>query len=143
MQSFQARYPDLTVTLELDVDSQQLPEWARLALFRVFQAAVLNVAQHAQASHIWVRLLLDEEQVRLTLADDGRGFELPTTWLDFARTERCGLLMMQERVDALGGRMVVQSTIGSGTRVMVQVPLDQPPLPLPAYLAPAVPDRNG
>ena len=136
MQGFQSRYPEIAVTLELDADNRQLPEWARLALFRVFQAAVLNVAKHAQASHIWVRLLLEEEQVRLTVADDGQGFEVPSSWLDFARSERCGLLMMQERVDALAGRMMVQSTPGSGTRVMVQVPLDQPTLPLPAYLAP-------
>ncbi len=94
----------------------------------------MNVANHAQASHIWVRLRLEEEQVRLTVADDGQGFELPSSWLDFARTERCGLLMMQERVDALEGRMMVQSTPGSGTRVMVQVPSDQPALPLPCLL---------
>jgi signal transduction histidine kinase len=143
MQSFQSRYPDLAVTLELDVDHQQLPEWARLALFRIFQAAVANVAKHAQASQIWVRLLLDEDQVRLTVADDGQGFELPSSWLEFARTERCGLLTMQERVDALQGRMMVQSTPGSGTRVMVQVPLGQPAVALPAYLAFASPDRNG
>jgi signal transduction histidine kinase len=142
MQGLQSRDPELDVTLELDVDNQQLPEWARLALFRVFQAAVLNVTKHAQASHVWVRLLLDEDQVRLTVADDGQGFALPSSWLDFARTERCGLLMMQERVDALGGRMMVQSTPGSGTRVMVQVPLDQPAVPLPVYLALAVQDRN-
>lgn len=143
MQNFQARYPDLAVSLELDVDNQQLPEWARLALFRVFQAALSNVVQHAQASHIWVRLLVDEDQARLTVADDGQGFELPSSWLEFARTERCGLLMMQERVDALQGRMMVQSTPGGGTRIMVQVPLDQPAVALPAYLASASPDRNG
>jgi signal transduction histidine kinase len=123
MQSFCARNPDLAVTLELDVDHQQLPEWVRMALFRIFQAALANVAQHAQATHVWVRLVLDEAQVRLTVADDGQGFELPSSWLDFARSERCGLLMMQERVDALQGRMMVQSAPGSGTRIIVQVPL--------------------
>jgi signal transduction histidine kinase len=134
MQTFQARQPDITTTLELDVDKQQLPEWARLALFRVFQAAVANVAQHAQASQLGVRLFLNEKQVKLIVADDGKGFAVPVSWLDFARTERYGLLTMQERVDALQGRMMVQSTSGGGTRVLVQVPLHQPPLPLPAFL---------
>lgn len=143
MQNFQTRHPKMDVTLDLDVDHQQLPEWARLALFRIFQAAVANVAQHAQASQVWVRFKLEGEQVRLTIADDGQGFVVPEGWLDFAATERCGLLMMQERVDALKGRMMVQSAQGGGTRVLVQVPLAQPSLPLPAILASAVPDRNG
>jgi signal transduction histidine kinase len=139
MQSVQARDSDVVVILELDADHQQLPEWARLALFRVFQAAISNVITHAQASHIWVRMVLNDGEVRMTVADDGKGFDVPSSWLEFARTERCGLLMMQERVDALQGRMMVQSTSGGGTRLLVQVPMDQPPLPLPAYLAPTVP----
>lgn len=147
MQTFQTRHPDFSVTLELDVDrlpssdKQLLPEWARLALFRVFQAAISNVLKHAQASQILVRMRIEDDQLRLTIADDGQGFELPTSWLDFARTERCGLLMMQERVDTLLGRMMVQSAPGSGTRIIVQVPTDQPQNPLPAYFAPVVPDR--
>jgi signal transduction histidine kinase len=143
MQSFRTRHPEVQVTLELDVEQPQLPEWVRLALYRIFQAALSNVTRHAQAAHVWVRLVIDEAQMRLTVADDGLGFELPSSWLEFARTERCGLLMMQERVDALQGRMVVQSSLGGGTRVMVQVPLDQPTLPLPAYLASTEPARNG
>jgi signal transduction histidine kinase len=135
IQGFQSRYPELNVTLELDVDKHALPEWVRLALFRVYQAAISNVAEHAQASQVRVRLALSDADVRLTVADDGQGFELPTSWLDFARDGRCGLLMMQERVDALQGRIVVQSTPGGGTRVMLQVPREQPPLPVPAFLA--------
>ena len=142
MQLFQAQNEQLVVTLELDVDHQLLPEWARLALFRVYQAALANVVQHAQASHLWVRMRLDEEHLRLTIADDGQGFEPPASWLEFASAERCGLLMMQERVDALQGRMMVQSSPGSGTRIMVQVPIEQAAQPLPTYLSPAASERN-
>jgi signal transduction histidine kinase len=148
MQGFQARQPDIAVALELDVDSQQIEEWARMALFRIFQAAVSNVAAHARATEVGIQLLLSEDQVRLSVVDDGQGFAVPSSWLDFASGGRYGLLTMQERVDALQGRMVVQSTIGNGTRVVVQVPLAQPPLPLPAFLLTtasdkAAPDRNG
>jgi signal transduction histidine kinase len=172
LQAFQTRNPEIQLTLELDKDQQQLPEWARYALFRIYQAAVENVAKHAQATHMRVRLGFDEESVRLTVVDDGQGFDLPASWLDFAYTGRYGLLIMQERVDALRGRMMVQSITGSGTRITVQAPLDQPPLPLslpmeshvssslpslqsslplsgqkthvpPSGQAPSVPDRNG
>lgn len=134
MQNFQAQHDELAVTLELDVDQQTLPEWVRLALFRVYQAAVENVVEHAEASQLRVRLSLDDD-VRLTVADDGVGFAVPASWLDYARDGRCGLLMMEERVDALQGRIVVQSTPGSGTRVMIQVPRHQPSLPVPALFA--------
>jgi signal transduction histidine kinase len=147
MQTLQTRNPEIAVTLELDGeldgDQQQLPEWARVALFRIFQAAVQNVVQHSRASHLWVRLRLDSDEVRLTIADDGNGFELPANWLDFAQTEGFGLLMMQQRTDALHGRLMVQSSPGGGTRVGVQAPLDQPQRPLPAYLLYAAPERNG
>lgn len=140
MQSFQSRVPDTEVSLELDGDDLQLPEWARLALFRILQAALSNIDNHAQATQIRVRLHLDDEQIHLTVADDGQGFEVPANWLEFAQAERCGLLMMQERVDALRGRLMVQSKPGNGTRVIVQVPLHQPSAPLPAFLSPAAPD---
>ncbi len=130
MQTFQTQHPDLQITLELDADQQKLPEWVRVALFRVYQALLANVHQHAQATHLWVRLRLDEQQVRLTVADDGHGFDIPDSWLEFAGKDRCGLLMIQERMDALRGRMMVQSIPGGGARVMIQAPLRQPTAPL-------------
>jgi signal transduction histidine kinase len=130
MQMFQVKHPDLQITLELDADQQKLPEWVRVALFRVYQALLANVHQHAQATSMWVRLRFDEQQVRLTVADDGQGFDIPNSWLEFARQDRCGLLMIQVRMDALRGRMMVQSTPGGGARVMIQAPLRQPTAPL-------------
>jgi signal transduction histidine kinase len=141
MQILQVRSPEVEVTLALDVGGLQVPEWAQLALFRIFQAAVSNVYSHAQASHVWVRLLLNGEQIRLTVADDGQGFEVPDSWLGLARSGRYGLLTLQEQVDALGGRLVVQSTVGSGARLIVHAPLRQPATPLPGFLAPTAPDR--
>lgn len=143
IQLLQSKHPDLAVTSELDADEQTFPEWVRYAFFRIFQAAVANVEAHAEASALWIRLVLTDDVVRLTVADDGQGFVLPSSWLDFASTERYGYLIMQERVDALKGRLVVQSTAGSGTRVMVQVPRSQPLLPVSASTVVSVPDRNG
>ena len=129
MQGFQSLHPGFQVMLELDADHQQLPEWVRMALFRIYQALLENVSRHSQATHVWVRLRLDESHVRLTVADDGQGFTVPYSWLEFGRTNRCGLLMIQGRVDAIKGQMMVQSTPGSGVRVMIQAPLGQPSRP--------------
>ena len=125
-QSFQLHYPHLSIELELTPDRKELPEWVRFALFRIYQYTVDNVARHADATQVWVRLQLNEQQVRLVVADDGQGFELPENWLEFARTERFGLLNVQECADAIGGRLMVQSAPGNGTRVTVQAPLPQP-----------------
>lgn len=130
VQTLRERNPGLNVTLDLDVDHQQLPEWVRLALYRILQKALTNVEQHAEAANVWVQFRLGEERIRLKVADDGRGFVLPENssgaWLEFGREGRYGLLGIYERVHTLRGRFVVQSSPGSGTRIIIDIPREQP-----------------
>lgn len=121
-QSFQEMYPHLQVELELDVDNQTLPERVRLALFRIYQSALSNVAQHAEASHIWVQFRMGERQVVLRVVDDGRGFTVPGSWLDFAREGHFGFLGAMERAESIGGQLLVQSTPNIGTEIVVRAP---------------------
>ncbi len=121
-QSFQEMYPHLQVDLELDVDNQALPERVRLALFRIYQSALSNVAQHAEANHIWVQFRMGERQVVLRVVDDGRGFTVPGSWLDFAREGHFGFLGAMERAESIGGQLLVQSTPDIGTEIVVRAP---------------------
>lgn len=121
-QSFQDMYPQLQVELALDADNQALPERVRLALFRIFQSALANVAQHAQAHHILVQFRMNERQVMLRVTDDGHGFVVPGSWLDFAREGHFGFLGAMERAEAIGGRLTVQSAPDGGTEILVRAP---------------------
>ena len=88
-------------------------------LLRIGQEAINNSIKHAQAERILINLSFDAKNVRLSVRDDGHGFD--------ARTQitegRFGLVGMRERAEQIGGRLSVRSENGSGTEVIVDVPI--------------------
>ena len=121
-QQFQVKYPDIVVDLDLDVDGQTLPERVRLALFRIYQQAMANVAKHADANHVRVSFRLTDQQIRLKIIDDGYGFAVPNRWLELARDGHLGLLGAAERAEAIGGHLAVISSAEAGTTLAVTAP---------------------
>lgn len=91
------------------------------ALFRITQEALTNTAKHAHASQLDIRLVTDNEFVRLVITDDGRGFDL-THWAEAPGRQSWGLLTMVERAEAVGGYCQIESQLGEGTRIIVEVP---------------------
>ena len=91
---------------------------AAVALFRIAQEALNNTAKHAAARSIKVTLGVENGEVMLTIADDGRGFDPGSV-----RRGRWGMSTMRERAEAAGGRLAVESTPGQGTKVRASVPL--------------------
>jgi len=98
-------------------DVSELPTEAKLCLFRVAQEALNNALRHGKAKRIQLRLKKEEDNVIMTLSDDGSGFD-PTV-----ASEGMGLLSMQERVRFLGGVVLVNSQIGAGTEIQAELPL--------------------
>jgi PAS domain S-box-containing protein len=86
-------------------------------LFRVCQEALTNVARHAQASAATIRLRRTARRIVLEIEDNGHGFQPAAR-----RRRTLGLLGMQERVQAAGGRLVVHSAAGQGTMVAASLP---------------------
>ncbi len=102
-------------------DVTALPDRDRsIALFRILQQSLTNVARHAKATSIEVRLTQDAHALNLTVKDDGLGIT-PEQKLD---VRSIGLLGMRERVLAFGGSVVLQGEPGRGTTVTVRVPLE-------------------
>jgi signal transduction histidine kinase len=86
------------------------------------QEALTNVAKHARASRVAVRLECRESTIVVVVKDNGRGFEVKE--LTAQLPERgAGLLGMRERVALLGGSFDIQSHPGQGTRLMITVPV--------------------
>ena len=83
-----------------------------VALYRVAQEALNNVARHAKAEHAWVEVELSEAGARLEVRDDGRGFEL---W-DFG-AGHVGIRTMRERAAEIGADLALSSTTGAGASV--------------------------
>ncbi|MFH0809781.1 MAG: PAS domain S-box protein, partial [Pseudomonadota bacterium] len=101
---------------------QILPE-AELTLFRIAQEGLNNARRHAGASRVDIRLEFAERSVRMTVSDDGKGFDLPARVGDLARVGKLGLAGMQERAQLLGGTLLIDSAPGKGTKLTVEVPL--------------------
>jgi signal transduction histidine kinase len=111
-----ARRSALPVELDLRVD-RRLPERIEVAAYYVVSEALTNAAKHAHASVVEVELEADDATVRLSIRDDGVGGADPT--------RGSGLVGLRDRIEALGGKIQVASPAGSGTSVVVQIPIDE------------------
>lgn len=110
----------LTVDLSLPEVDPARGDAVATALFRVLQESLTNVARHAQAGKVDVRLSLENGAWALSVKDDGVGF-MPEP----GRHTDIGLLGMRERAQSLGGRFSVSSAPGQGTLVEVVIPATQ------------------
>jgi signal transduction histidine kinase len=97
----------------------RLPRDTELALYRVAQEALTNVARHAHATRVCVRLEQIGDILSLSVVDNGHGFD-PASALRTAESG-VGLLGIRERVDLIGGVLTLQSAPGQGTRLRVDV----------------------
>lgn len=107
--------------------SRRLPIETELAVFRIGQAAVHNAEQHADAEGIDVELEFHPGGVRLTITDDGCGFETPEHLGDLAYYGKLGLIGMLERAELVGGTLQIDSRPSVGTRIFLEVPEDPRP----------------
>ena len=98
-----------------------------------------NVARHARASQVTVRLRRLGGRAVLTIADDGAGFEVPDDLADLSRGRHFGVTGMRERAQLAGGDLMVESAPGEGCVLSVWMPAEAPPPaaePAPAAPAP-------
>lgn len=111
------------VAVDLDVsDARGLPMDAQTALLRIAQGALANTAQHARASRARVALVAVEGGARLTVTDDGVGFDPDSAGDAVSGTDSFGLRAMRERVEQLDGRLCVDSAPGRGASIIVTLP---------------------
>jgi signal transduction histidine kinase len=108
----------LTVNLTLPEEMSHLPREQRLALYRGGQEALTNVQRHAGASQVWLTLMDQDEQVVLLMSDDGVGFPGGP-----AKATSFGLRGLKERVEQLGGSIVLEARAGGGAQLRLSLPI--------------------
>jgi two-component system sensor histidine kinase UhpB len=111
------------VSIDADQGGARLPGHVEVALFRIIQEAVGNIARHAGATHVRIGMSVAAEVARVTVADDGRGFDVARAMGPDGSDSSVGLVGMQERVAILGGSIEIRSAPGSGTEIVVEVPV--------------------
>src|SRR3990172_1045963 len=110
-------------SFQLDGQPRRLSPEAELAIFRIVQEALNNVGRHAEAGQANVRLIFDQETVRVQVQDHGKGFEPPAGITELASGGHYGLLGMHERAQLVGAKLSLDSAPGGGTRISVELPL--------------------
>jgi PAS domain S-box-containing protein len=112
-----ARRSPIHVTLSVSLEARP-PEPIEIAVYYVVAEALTNAAKHSSASEISVTVASVEAMLQATIEDDGRGGAEPTAG--------SGLLGLIDRVEALGGRFVLHSPSGRGTKISIELPLVAP-----------------
>jgi signal transduction histidine kinase len=121
----QIKSDTLEVGLSVSPVLAKLPLDVRNACFRIVQEALTNVVRHAAARHVRVQLKSSESRVELAVWDDGRGFDVEAAYRRARTGGSLGILGMQERAELLGGKLVFESSPGTGTTVRASVPLPE------------------
>jgi len=103
--------------------SRRLPSEVEGTLYRVAQEALSNVERHSGARHVSVLLELEDALMRLIVEDDGQGFDVEFVHQAPEGGQRLGLLGLKERVALAGGTVVIESSPGAGTTILVRIPL--------------------
>lgn len=109
---------NLDVRLDLGEEPPQLTSEVRLGMYRIVQEALHNVMRHSGADEALVRLESTESLLRLTIRDNGSGFD-PETGI---RPTSLGLLSMRERAAAIGATLTIVSRPGGGTAIILERP---------------------
>lgn len=95
----------------------------KIFLFRIIQEALSNVEKHARAKRVSIRLEIEEEMLRITIIDDGVGFDMDAVLRDPEKWDHFGIKGILERARLVGGEGRIESKKGHGTKVVVEVPL--------------------
>ncbi len=103
--------------------NDRLPTSIEIGLYRVVQEALTNAAKHSRASNVHLQMDRPVGLVRCSVRDDGAGFDVAAV-LASRGGGGLGLLGMQERLNALGGSLEIQSLPGRGTTLLIKIPLE-------------------
>jgi signal transduction histidine kinase len=103
------------------LDEKRFTPEVETAAYRIVQEALTNVARHAQVNQVKVTIWFDQNILGIQVEDLGRGFDIESKQ---SAGNSGGLLGIQERVLLLGGKLTIESVVGSGTRLLAEVPME-------------------
>lgn len=121
---FEQRFK-ITVTLELGLDvKRRITGFAAIALFRIIQEALYNTGKHSRASYPRMNINVVDRQIVALVEDNGIGFDVRDIRLNSIAFRHFGLAFMKERASMLAGFLKIDSARGSGTRIIISIPLE-------------------
>jgi signal transduction histidine kinase len=127
LQEYALKFRDPTgmqLTFTTGTVTGKLEPQAAAGAFMIIQEAVNNARKHARATMVWIDIYEDTQMLTATVRDNGTGFDVSMVRASDVAQRSYGLLNMHERAVLLGGSCDIQSTIGSGTQVIIHLPIN-------------------
>jgi signal transduction histidine kinase len=124
LDSMLSRFTERTrilTTLKNNTSLKELNTAQRTCLFRIAEEAFTNIARHSGANNAQVELLTTKTHVTMTIQDDGKGFRESAAWKSRVH-KRLGLVGMRERAEMMHGVFTIESHLGQGTKITVEIP---------------------
>jgi signal transduction histidine kinase len=113
----------LPVTIDAEDYQDCLDLEAQGVVFAILDEAMNNARKHAQASHIWVLLAVEEDLFVAKVRDNGQGFDVDNVENSYGSRGSLGLVNLKERAELVGGTISIDSVPGRGTSVTLLVPI--------------------
>jgi len=117
IREFRKVYAHIQIERQTEIKEEEVPEFLKIALFRVMQEALNNIAKHSEADSVRLLLRKVENKIELTVEDNGIGFDPETA------EKGMGLTSMRERTELSGGTFRIESTPGKGTTIRASWPV--------------------
>jgi two-component system sensor histidine kinase UhpB len=115
----------IQVQFEASNDLGRASATLETAMFRIAQEAITNVLRHAEARHVNIQLVRTLTHLALIVQDDGCGFDARAAAHEAVTDQRWGLFGVRERVALLGGTFDIESSVGKGTALKVELPIEK------------------
>jgi signal transduction histidine kinase len=116
---------DIAVSFETTGSPFRLPPEVELSLYRIAQEGLSNIIRHAEANSARLQLCFTQDEIILTVSDNGRGFNIPDSPAEMTPSGHYGLLGMHERAELIGARLTIDSKPGEGTKLTVTMPVNK------------------
>jgi signal transduction histidine kinase len=114
----------IKVDVNVAGEERELSEEIKLGFFRIAQEAINNARKHSKSSRAVIGLNFRDNQIEMTISDDGVGFDMREVSARVTRKGNLGLMSMQERANLIDARLAIKSNPGQGTTVMIEKDLD-------------------
>lgn len=116
-----AQYSNIPIDVKVLGTERRLGEEVELVLFRIVQEALRNIWRHSEATQAGITVEFTNYKVKITISDNGKGFELPPTVGDFTKDGKLGLAGMEERARLVGAILSAESKAGKGTTIAIEL----------------------
>lgn len=115
------RYGNIQYRTVVEIEGHDLDPNRAIAVYRIIQECLTNVLRHARASRVEIRCVYELDNLVVQIEDDGVGFDTTAE----SSVKRWGLFGIRSRVELLDGTISIRSAPGKGTRVYIEIPIDE------------------